>query len=151
MKKRKTAKAKPARKRRAKIEAQTEAQSDPKTTRKYAHATEAEPIGAVMSDGSRLDQWDERLRAVGAAPVYPEQKPLSRDLEKIAASLAYHEARPDGELIEALLGELRYLQKSCDIRDSEKNSRQIREEAARRLGFPDYAAYETASDEAQST
>lgn len=29
-----------------------------------------EPIGAAMPDGTRLEQWDERLRAAGGIPIY---------------------------------------------------------------------------------
>lgn len=47
-----------------------------------AHEVECEPlytdtdaIGALMPDGTVLDQWDERLRSVGASPIFPERKP----------------------------------------------------------------------------
>jgi hypothetical protein len=29
-----------------------------------------EPVGAILPDGTRIDQWDERLRAAGATPLY---------------------------------------------------------------------------------
>jgi hypothetical protein len=31
---------------------------------------EEDPIGAIAPDGTRLDHWDERLRAAGCTPVY---------------------------------------------------------------------------------
>jgi len=47
----------------------------------------------------------------------------------------------DEELIQALLGELRYVLNTGDIRDSEKNSADLRDRAAQRVGFVDYADY----------
>lgn len=35
------------------------------------HAVIEEPIGAIMPDGTRLDTWDERLRAAGGSAIYP--------------------------------------------------------------------------------
>lgn len=48
----------------------------------------------------------------------------------------------DTELIEILLGELRYVLTTGDIRDSERNSIELRDKAAQRIGFADYAAYD---------
>jgi len=47
----------------------------------------------------------------------------------------------DQNLIQALLGELRYVHSTGDVRDSEKNSAELRRDAARRLGFANYADY----------
>lgn len=39
-----------------------------------------EPIGAVAPDGTRIDHWDERLRAAGCIAAYEES-----DFERVAA------------------------------------------------------------------
>lgn len=38
--------------------------------------TDTDAIGALMPDGTKLDQWDERLRSVGASPIFPERRPM---------------------------------------------------------------------------
>lgn len=52
-----------------------EVECDPDIETKKAVArvlyTDTDAIGAIMPDGTKLDQWDERLRSVGASPIFP--------------------------------------------------------------------------------
>lgn len=85
----------------------TKAKSRPKKSPLLkAPSATAEPMGAIMPDGSKLDQWDERLRAVGGAPVYPKGgdakdsiKPAHQATAKRIASLL-QEATENGTLDE---------------------------------------------------
>jgi hypothetical protein len=52
----------------------------------------------------------------------------------------------DEQLIQALLGELRYVLNTGDLRDSEKNSRELRDRAAQRVGYAGYADFDAHID-----
>ena len=45
------------------------------------------------------------------------------------------------DVLQALLSELRYVHSTGDLRDSERNSAELRENAARLLGYANYAEF----------
>lgn len=38
--------------------------------------TDTDAVGALMPDGTVLDQWDERLRSAGGSPIFQKRKPM---------------------------------------------------------------------------
>jgi hypothetical protein len=49
---------------------------------------EEEPVGAVMPDGTILNQWDERLRTVCGVPLYRKIQSMTDDVEDNVYSVA---------------------------------------------------------------